>query len=56
MLKTVRDRVAELMEAGKTLEEVSSANVTNGFEEAYGDVSASLGFVDRIYTSLAKKR
>ena len=54
MLTTVRDRVAAAIAEGMTLEEVEASNPTAGFEEAYGDVAASLGFVNRVYTSLAK--
>ena len=56
MLETVRERVASLMAEGKSLEEVAAANVTQGLEEDYGDESASLGFVNRVYTSLAKAK
>ena len=56
MLTTVRDRVSELMAQGKSLEEVVAANVTRGFEDSYGEESASLGFVNRIFTSLSKKQ
>ena len=54
MLTTVRDRVAAGIAEGKSLEEVEASNPTAGFEERYGDVSASLGFVNRVYTSLTK--
>jgi cyclase len=56
MLTTVRDRVAKMIDQGKSLKEVSASNPTAGFEERYGDVSKSLGFIDRVYTSLKKKR
>ena len=54
MLKAVRERVADLMAQGKSLEEVLAAKVTAAFNERYGDETSSLGFVDRVYTSLAK--
>ena len=54
MLTAVRDRVAAAIAEGKTLEEVEASNPTAGFEERYGDVAASLGFINRVYTSLAK--
>lgn len=54
MLKTVRQRVKALIDEGKTLEEVEAANVTADLEETFGDVSQSLGFVNRVYTSLTK--
>ncbi len=56
MLKTVRGRVHAMIEQGKSLEEVVAANPAADFEKAYGEVEASLGFLDRVYTSLAKKR
>jgi len=56
MLTTVRDRVEELMDAGKSLAEVMASNPTADYTDRYGEESASLGFVNRIYTSLAKKR
>ena len=55
MLTTVRDRVAALLADGKSLNEVALAQVTADFDKHYGDVASSLGFVNRVYTSLAKK-
>lgn len=54
MLETVRSRVAGLIDQGKTREEVIAARVTAEFDETYGPESASLGFVDRVYTSLTR--
>lgn len=54
MLTTVRDRVAAGIAEGKSLEEVEASNPTAGFEERYGHVSASLGFINRVYASLTK--
>ena len=54
MLKTVRQRVKALIDEGKTMEEVLAVNVTEDLDEAYGDVSQSLGFINRVYTSLTK--
>jgi hypothetical protein len=48
--------VKELMDAGKSLAEVMASNPTADYTDRYGEESASLGFVNRIYTSLAKKR
>jgi cyclase len=56
MLSTVRDRVSKMIDKGKTLDEISASNPTSGYEERYGDVSNSLGFINRVYTSLVKKR
>jgi cyclase len=52
MLQTTRDRVAALIEGGSSLQEVIDAKPTADLDEIYGDVSNSLGFVDRVYTSL----
>ncbi|MCY3814017.1 MAG: MBL fold metallo-hydrolase [Gammaproteobacteria bacterium] len=54
MLTTVRDRVAAQMAEGKSLMAVVASNVTNDLEERYGPVTNSLGFVDRVYTSLQR--
>ena len=56
MLETVRDRVSKLMDEGKTMEQIVAAKVTKDYDRRYGDESASLGFVNRVYTSLNKKR
>ncbi|MCY4096504.1 MAG: hypothetical protein OXG05_15450 [Gammaproteobacteria bacterium] len=54
MLKTVRQRVKALIDEGKTMGEVLAANVTEDLDESFGDVSQSLGFINRVYTSLRK--
>ena len=54
MLKTVRQRVKALIDEGKTMEEVLAFNVTEDLDETYGDVAQSLGFINRVYTSLTK--
>ena len=54
MLQTVRDRVAAMIAEGKTLDEVVAAKPTADLDERYGDVGQSLGFVNRVYTSLSK--
>tara|TARA_Y100000588_G_scaffold255149_1_gene269698 strand:+ start:19458 stop:20396 length:939 start_codon:yes stop_codon:yes gene_type:complete len=56
MLSTVRGRVAKMIDEGKSLEEITAANPTKGFDESYGDPSKSLGFINRVYTSLSNKR
>ena len=55
MLKSVRSRVAEMVADGKSLEEVVDAKPTADFDEVYGPETASLGFVNRVYTSLSKQ-
>ena len=52
MLKTVRDRVALMIADGKSMEEVVSAKPTADFDKDFGAESASLGFVNRDFTSL----
>ena len=54
MLKTVRDRVKAEIDAGKSLEEVVAAQLTADLDEVYGPESGSLGFVNRVYTSLTQ--
>ncbi|MCZ6870965.1 MAG: MBL fold metallo-hydrolase [Gammaproteobacteria bacterium] len=55
MLKTVRDRVSRMIERGMSLAEVEAARPTADWDATFGDVANSLGFVDRVYTSLKKK-
>ena len=55
MLTTVRDRVAAQMAEGKGLMAVVASNVTSDLDETFGPVVNSLGFVDRVYTSLQRE-
>lgn len=55
MLITVRSRVQSLIDEGRPLEGIQAANVTEDFSEKYGDESMSLGFVNRVYTSLTNR-
>lgn len=55
MLKTVRSRVAAMIDDGKTLQEVMDAKPTADFDEVYGPETASLGFVNRVFTSLSQQ-
>lgn len=55
MLTTVRDRVAKQMAEGKSLMAVVASDVATDLEDRYGPVTASLGFVDRVYTSLSRE-
>ena len=55
MLTTIRDRVATQMGEGKSLMAVVASNVATDLEDRYGPVTASLGFVDRVYTSLSRE-
>ena len=54
MLKTVRERVLAMMNEGKSLLEVVASRPTTEFDESYGPEMQSLGFVDRVYTSLKR--
>lgn len=52
MLKTARGRIATLMQEGHSLEDILAAKPLADLNERYGD---SAQFIDRVYTSLAKK-
>ncbi len=54
MLETVRGRVAKLIADGKTLKEAVAAKPTADLDAVYGPESESLGFVNRVYTSLTR--
>ena len=54
MLKTVRERVLAMMAEGKSLIEVVASRPTTDFDATYGPEMQSLGFVDRVYTSLKR--
>ena len=54
MLRTVRARIHGMIDEGKSLEEISAAAPTSDFDAIYGPESASLGFVNRVYTDLTK--
>ena len=51
MLQSVRDRVAELIAGGATLEQVQAARPTAEWDERYG---MPANFIDRVYTSLSR--
>jgi len=51
MLQSVRDRVAALIEAGASLEQVLAAQPTAAWDELYGQPA---NFIDRVYTSLTR--
>ena len=54
MLKTVRKRIAAMIDQGMSVEEVIAAKPTADLDATFGDVAKSLGFVDRVYTSLKR--
>lgn len=45
-----------MIDDGMSVEEAIAAKSTADLDETYGDVANSLGFIDRVYTSLKKKR
>lgn len=51
MLETVRDRISDLIDAGKSLEEVIAAMPTAEFDDKYGD---PVRLIDRAYMSLSR--
>lgn len=53
MLKTISLRIGGMISDGMTLEQVAAAKPTAQYDKTYGDPT---GFVDRVYTSLAKKQ
>jgi hypothetical protein len=55
----VRDRVQDLLDQGKTLEQVKAANPTLGYRSQYGSDSGPWTtdmFVEMVYKELAGKR
>ena len=56
MLTAVRDNVQVLIDEGKSLEEIEAANVTAEFDTETRTVENSLGFVNRVYTSLMQSQ
>jgi hypothetical protein len=45
-----------MIDAGMTLGEITAAKPTADFDAVHGPETASLGFVNRVYTDLAGKR
>ena len=45
-----------MIDEGKSLDETVAAKPTGEFDQIYGPESASLGFVNRVYTSLVKNK
>lgn len=52
MLKTVRERIAKLIERNKSLDEVIATAPTKEYDESFGD---NTGFVNRAYHSLKRE-
>jgi glyoxylase-like metal-dependent hydrolase (beta-lactamase superfamily II) len=51
MVKTVRDRIAELVEDGASLDEVVAANPTADWDD---ELTNSMRFIDRVYANLTR--
>jgi glyoxylase-like metal-dependent hydrolase (beta-lactamase superfamily II) len=51
MVRTVRDRIADLVEDGASLDEVVAANPTADWDD---DLSNSIRFIDRVYANLTR--
>ena len=59
MITIIRDRVRELIEAGRTLEQVKAARPALGYEGGYGNSGGDWTtekFVEAVYRSLKEKR
>jgi len=58
MVTIVRDRIRELIEAGKTLDEIQATSPTRGYTRRYGSDSGSWTtamFVESVYRSLSRQ-
>ena len=59
MITIIRDRVRELVEAGRSLEQVRAARPAKGYEGAYGNAGGDWTtekFVEVVYRSLVKEK
>jgi hypothetical protein len=57
MLTIVRDRVADLIKRGQTLEQVKAAKPTFDFDGRYGsDPAATDKFIEAVYRTLQEKK
>ena len=59
MVTIIRDRVRDLVAAGRSLEQVKAANPANGYAGRYGNAGGDWTtdrFVEAVYRSLAKER
>jgi glyoxylase-like metal-dependent hydrolase (beta-lactamase superfamily II) len=58
MVTIIRDRVRELVEAGRSLDEVKAARPANGYEGRYGNDRewTTEKFVEAVYRSLVKEK
>ena len=53
MVQIIRDRVRDLMKAGRTLDQVKAAQPAKGYVGRYGNPDR---FVEAVYQSLAKEK
>jgi cyclase len=53
MVTIIRDRIADMLKRGKTLEQVKAARPTEDYDPRYG---SSTGFVEAVYRSLSNHR
>ena len=59
MVTIIRDRVRDLVAAGRSLEQVKAANPANGYAGRYGNAGGDWTtdrFVEAIFRSLAKEK
>ena len=59
MVTIIRDRVRDLIKAGRTLDEVTAADPARGYKARYGSTTGSWTtkqFVEAIYRSLTSKK
>jgi glyoxylase-like metal-dependent hydrolase (beta-lactamase superfamily II) len=59
MITIIRDRVRELVDAGRSLEQVKAARPAKGYEGRYGDEGGdwtTAKFVEAVYRSLVKEK
>ena len=54
MVTIIRDRVRELMDAGRTLDQIKAAAPARGYTRRYGSGSATDSFIEAIYKSLPR--
>jgi glyoxylase-like metal-dependent hydrolase (beta-lactamase superfamily II) len=56
MVTIIRDRVRELMDAGRTLEQIKAASPARGYTRRYGSETATNSFIEAIYKSLPREK
>jgi len=59
MIQIIRDRISDLMKAGKTLDQIKATNPTRGYTPRYGSNTGpwtTNNFVEAVYRSLMKEK